>query len=242
MKRKKNERNWNYKFGDRPSLGCFAPRVPRSTKRTPTWNPRRELLTTPGVSSRWDPGPGKDFRMLRHSRSRIFIIRRRSHESPIDMPFVARRTSGTPRGRSCDAWHDLTNGCFTSARKWSEHDELIFGLGGCVYSRGRTLSPPAETESEQGEHLTRKKREGREKSGEADVETSRVDRIGLGEIETKGNELKREDSRWGTNDWWERGKQERRHSYGREEHEPRGVTCQSSPRGNDSRSQGISMG
>lgn len=72
---------------------------------------------------------------------------------------------------------------------------MIFGLGGCVYSRGRTLSPPAETESEQGEHLTRKKREGREKSGEADVETSRVDRIGLGEIETKGNELKREDSR-----------------------------------------------
>ena len=63
------------------------------------------------------------------SRIFIIIIDRMNRQS---MPFEL----DTPR-RS--VWHDLTNGCFTIKRKWSEHDELIFGLQGAAKETERVI-------------------------------------------------------------------------------------------------------
>lgn len=89
-------------------------------------------------------------------------------------------------------------------------------------------------------------RSGKGKGAETNVETNQRMKSNRGNRD-EGSPLKKREFQVRTNDWRKkapsgRGKQERRHSYGREEHEPRGVTCQSSPRGNDSRSRGISMG
>lgn len=106
-------------------------------------------------------------------------------------------------------------------------------------------TPPTRTnEGRRGERVGRK---GEETVRQTDVETEAGDGGSARRNRDEGNELKREDPRWRTNDWWKKGggggasKRGDTPTVG-EEHEPRGVTCQSSPRGNDSRSRGISMG
>ena len=132
--------------------------------------------------------------MLRHSRSLGYLLSGvdRMNRQSICHSWPVER-AGHPADVLGDAWHDLTNGCFTSGQKMKRAWRVDFrSRRVCILPREDSLSLSLSCRDE---HLAERGEKGG-KSGETDVETSRW--IGSARRNRdEGNELKREESRWG---------------------------------------------